>query len=112
MEVTRSGWNPSKFVLKKGVPVKWVIEGKEITGCNNAISVPKLGLDFKIKKGTQTIQFTPKETGTISWSCWMGMIPGVFVVKDEVSGSSQKELEKVVVPSGGSCGGGCGCGGA
>ena len=110
MEVNRYGWTPEKFILKKGVPVKWVIEGKEITGCNNAIQVPKLGLKFDIKKGTQTIEFTPKETGTISWSCWMGMIPGVFVVKDQVTGAPQ-ELTTVQVPKGGSCGGGCGCGG-
>ena len=115
MEVNRYGWKPDKFILKKGVPVKWVIEGKEINGCNNAIQVPKLGLKFDVKKGTQTIEFTPKSTGTISWSCWMGMIPGVFVVKDQVdSASAQQELAAVAVPKGGSCGsggGGCGCGG-
>ena len=46
----------------------------------------------------------------------MGMIPGVFVVKDEVNVNSvQEELNNIKVPSGGSCGaggGGCGCGGA
>jgi uncharacterized protein len=114
MEVNRYGWSPDKFVLKKGVPVKWIIEGKEINGCNNAIQVPKLGLKFDIKKGEQIIEFTPTETGTISWSCWMGMIPGVFIVKDEVDGNSANQaLEEVEVPAGGSCGGGggCGCGG-
>ena len=49
MEVNRYGWEPNKFVLKKGIPVKWVIDGKEITGCNNAIQVPKLGLNFNMK---------------------------------------------------------------
>jgi len=115
MEVNRYGWTPDKFVLKKGVPVKWIIEGKEINGCNNAIQVPKLGLNFDIKKGEQVIEFTPTESGTISWSCWMGMIPGVFIVKDEVdSNSVGQALNEVEVPEGGSCGsggGGCGCGG-
>jgi uncharacterized protein len=82
MNVTRYGWEPNTFVLKKGVPVKWVIYGKEITGCNNAISVPKLGLEFKIKPGEQVIEFTPDEAGVISWSCWMGMIDGKFIVED------------------------------
>jgi len=113
MEVNRYGWSPDKFVLQKGVPVKWNIEGKEINGCNNAIQVPSLGLKFDIKPGIQTIEFTPTETGTISWSCWMGMIPGVFVVEDEVSiGSSA--LDDIELPPASSCGseGGCGCGGA
>lgn len=103
MEVNRNGWTPDKFVLKKGVPVKWIIDGKEINGCNNAIQVPKLGLNFNIHKGNQTIEFTPTETGTISWSCWMGMIPGIFIVKDEII-NAQEDLEAVVVPKAGSCG--------
>jgi uncharacterized protein len=115
MEVNRYGWSPDKFVLQKGVPVKWIITGKELNGCNNAIQVPKLGLNFDIKKGEQIIEFTPTESGTISWSCWMGMIPGVFIVKDNIDTNNvQDDLNSVVVPAGGSCGsggGGCGCGG-
>ena len=115
MEVNRYGWSPEKFVLQKGVPVKWIIEGKEINGCNNAIQVPKYGLNFDITPGEQIIEFTPTESGTISWSCWMGMIPGVFVVKDSVDANSVTDvLNEVDVPAGGSCGGstgGCGCGG-
>ena len=112
MDVIRYGWSPDKFILKKGVPVKWIINGKEINGCNNAIQVPKLGLDFDIIRGEQTIEFVPKEEGVIPWSCWMGMIPGVFIVKDDIdienSESVQQELEAVQVPSAGSCGGSCG----
>jgi sulfite exporter TauE/SafE/plastocyanin domain-containing protein/copper chaperone CopZ len=113
MNVTASGWSPNKFLLKKGVPVKWVINGLEITGCNRAIKVPALGLSFDIKPGLQTIEFTPNESGTIDWSCWMGMIKGVFEVKDDVSLDDPSEfasqLEAVQAPAGGS-GGGCGCG--
>jgi sulfite exporter TauE/SafE/copper chaperone CopZ len=118
MNVTRYGWQPAKFVLKKGVPVKWIIDGQELTSCNNAIQVPKLKLRFDIKPGLQTIEFTPNEAGTIPWSCWMGMIPGVFVVKEEVNTNSPEavkaELQNIPVPSGGSCGGGGGggCGGS
>ena len=81
MEVNRYGFVPSTFTLKKGVPVKWIINGKELTGCNNAIQVPSMGMEFKVKKGEQVIEFTPTEAGTIRWSCWMGMIHGSFIVK-------------------------------
>ncbi|MBS3123345.1 sulfite exporter TauE/SafE family protein [Candidatus Woesearchaeota archaeon] len=117
MDVLSSGWKPDKFVLQKDVPVKWIINGKELNGCNSAIQVPKLGLSFDIKKGEQVIEFTPTEEGTISWSCAMGMIPGVFIVQKEAatdSAQTVKVLNEVQVPQGGSCGGGggCGCGGA
>lgn len=118
MDVTRYGWSPDKFILKKDVPVRWIINGLEITGCNNAIQVPKYNLKFDIKKGEQVIEFTPTEEGVIPWSCWMGMIPGTFVVKSDIDINNKdvvkQELEQVQVPKGGSCGGstgGCGCGG-
>ena len=118
MEVNRYGWEPDKFVLKKGVPVRWIINGKEINGCNNAIQVPKFGLDFDIKRGEQIIEFTPNQEGMIRWSCWMGMIQGVFIVKEDIDLSNQnavkEELDAVPELEGGSCGGGsggCGCGG-
>src|SRR5208283_2796268 len=85
MDVTKSGYEPNHFVLRRGVPVKWIIDGKEITECNRRIIVPKLGLEFDIKKGVQTVEFTPKEPGDIfiPWSCWMGMLHGQLEVVDE-----------------------------
>ena len=119
MEVNRDGWEPDKFVLQKGVPVRWIINGKEITGCNKAIQVPKLGLNFDIKQGEQVIEFTPEEEDTIPWSCWMGMIQGTFIVKNDINLENQdeiqQELSEVSVPQSGSCGGSCGsstCGAA
>ncbi|MBD3204440.1 hypothetical protein GF327_09185 [Candidatus Woesearchaeota archaeon] len=119
MEVDRYGWKPDKFVLKKGVPVKWIINGKEINGCNNAIQVPKYGLEFDIIQGEQVIEFTPEQEGVVRWSCWMGMIPGTFIVKEDIDLENQEEikeeLKKVPDQPRGSCGGACGnpsCGAA
>ncbi|HUL11191.1 MAG TPA: sulfite exporter TauE/SafE family protein [Methylococcaceae bacterium] len=90
MEVNKKGYQPNSFVLKKGVPVKWIIDGKELNECNRAITVPKLGLQFDIKAGEQVIEFTPRERGTILWSCWMGMIRGSFQVQDEPTGTIEE----------------------
>jgi len=117
MDVLASGWSPSQFVLKKGVPVKWIINGKEITSCNNAIQVPKLGLKFDVKPGIQIIEFTPNEEGIIPFSCWMGMRRGNFIVKEDIDLTNkevvQKELNSVPALKSGTCsmGSGCGCGG-
>ncbi|MFM8441719.1 MAG: sulfite exporter TauE/SafE family protein [Methylococcus sp.] len=83
MEIVSGKFVPNHFVLKKGVPVKWVIEGKELNKCNQSLVVPSYDLKFDVHPGLQTIEFTPKEAGVISWSCWMGMIPGSFMVVDE-----------------------------
>jgi sulfite exporter TauE/SafE/copper chaperone CopZ len=120
MDVTASGWKPDRFVLQKGVPVRWIINGKQITNCNKAIQVPKLGLSFDIKPGEQTIEFTPTEAGTMPWSCWMGMIRGTFIVVDDATAQDADNIKKEIdnapaaTAPAGTCGmgggGGCGCG--
>jgi len=80
MTVTRSGYRPDSFVLRQGMPVKWVIDGRELTNCNRRILVPALDLDIELGEGKQTIEFVPSESGVIPWSCWMGMLPGSFVI--------------------------------
>lgn len=111
MNVTSNGWEPNKFVLKKGIPVKWIIDGQEITSCNNAITVPKLGLEFDINKGEQVIEFTPTEEGTIPWSCWMGMIRGTFIVKSDVDPTDTKKVQEALNSVNVPASSGCGCGG-
>lgn len=111
MDVTRNGWSPDVFVLKRGVPVKWIINGKELTGCNSGIQVPKYGLEFKIKQGEQIIEFTPSEEGTVTWSCWMGMIQGSFIVKADIGNKQQIKQEVDAAIAAAPASGGCGCGG-
>ncbi len=89
MTVKAGGYRPNRFVIKRGVPVRWVIEGQELTGCNRVILVPQLNLEIELKPGTQVVEFVPKQPGTISWSCWMGMLHGEFVVIDGEAGEEQ-----------------------
>lgn len=132
MDVTRFGFEPNKLTIKKGVPVKWIVNGKQLNGCNNEIIVPSKDIDFKVQPGEQTIEFTPTETGTIPFSCWMGMIRGSFtVVENDASvapattsatapavtgaavatNNAPSNSPTCGMASGGSCGGaGCGCG--
>jgi sulfite exporter TauE/SafE/copper chaperone CopZ len=83
MDVIASGFSPNHFVLSRGIPVKWVINGKQVTSCNHRIIVPSLNLEFDVKEGRQTIEFTPTKVGVIPWSCWMGMLHGDFEVIEE-----------------------------
>ncbi|MEI6541999.1 MAG: sulfite exporter TauE/SafE family protein [Methylococcales bacterium] len=90
MDVLKSSFSPNKFTLSKGVPVKWVINGKELNECNKVIVIPQYKLKIELKDGTQIIEFTPPDTGVVPWSCWMGMIPGIFIVVDNGSPTSEK----------------------
>jgi len=93
MDVVKAGFKPNKFTLRKDIPVKWVINAKELNECNKAIVVPKYGLKVEFKPGIQVIEFTPTETGVIPWSCWMGMIPGTFIVVEDPQSTGTQEPE-------------------
>ena len=83
MNVTQNGYEPAKFVIRKGTPVRWVINVKELTECNRTILVPKLGLEIDLHLGEQTVEFTPNQAGVILWSCGMGMLRGEFESLDD-----------------------------
>ncbi|MDO8516526.1 MAG: sulfite exporter TauE/SafE family protein [Nanoarchaeota archaeon] len=115
MEVSGSGYSPNSFVLKKGVPVKWNVNVKQLTGCNSELVSNEYNVNARLKQGLNTFEFTPDKTGTFGFSCGMGMIRGSFIVTD--SGiASQQEVKAATPAKGSTCnmgsgGGGCGCGG-
>ncbi|HWR07584.1 sulfite exporter TauE/SafE family protein [Sporomusa sp.] len=81
MTADRNGYQPSVLYVQKGIPVKWIIEGKAINSCNNEVVVPTLQIKKKLIKGENMIEFMPKGED-ITFSCWMGMIRGVIKVVD------------------------------
>lgn len=76
MKVVSSGYLPNYFTVKKGVPVKWKIQGEDVYGCQAYLIIPKLGIQKTISSGENLIEFTPKEAGPINFSCGMGMFRG------------------------------------
>ena len=94
MDVLSAGFKPNKFTLRKGIPVKWAINAKELNECNKAIVVPQYELNIKLQPGLQVIEFTPPEIGVVPWSCWMGMIPGTFIVVENEPAPEQSQMPK------------------
>ncbi len=76
-----SGRYPN-ITVQAGIPVKWVIDapGGSINGCNNRMLIGDYGIEYSFQPGENVIEFTPVETGTVQYSCWMGMIRGTITV--------------------------------
>jgi hypothetical protein len=106
MDVSASGYSPNSFVIKQDVPVKWNINVKELTSCNGELVLNAYGIDIKLKQGLNTVQFTPDKTGTIPFSCGMGMLHGSFIIT-ETGTASQQQVATATPKTGASCG----CGG-
>lgn len=81
MKQLANGYSPNKFTIKKGIPVKWVIDSMEPYSCASSLVIPKLGISKKLVRGENIIEFTPTEVGTLKFSCSMGMFTGAFEVQ-------------------------------
>ena len=77
------GFYPSSFTIQEDLPVRWVIEGENISGCINTIIIPDLKKEFTLQKGENIFEFTPTESGDLIFSCWMGMVGGKFNVVEQ-----------------------------
>ncbi|KKQ71777.1 MAG: heavy metal transport/detoxification protein [Candidatus Peregrinibacteria bacterium GW2011_GWC2_39_14] len=74
------GYDPDYFVVKKGIPVKWIINSENINTCASSIFMPKMNIRKYLEEGENVIEFTPTEEGTIKFSCSMGMYTGKFTI--------------------------------
>jgi uncharacterized protein len=81
MKITASGFEPNILKIKSDLPVRWVINGDEVTGCTNRIIVPLLNISRNITRGENVIIFTPTAKGDLPFSCGMGMVRGKFIVE-------------------------------
>lgn len=80
MSVNAQGYNPQYFTVKQGVPVRWIVKGENVFGCQGFITAPKLGIQKALSMGENIFEFTPKEKGLIAFSCSMNMFRGMFNV--------------------------------
>jgi sulfite exporter TauE/SafE/copper chaperone CopZ len=81
------------ITVQKGIPVKWIIkaEKKDMNGCNNEIVIPKFNIVKRLEIGDNIIEFTPTESGTFAYSCWMGMIRSKITVVDDFNNREASE---------------------
>ena len=118
MNALAFAYEPNRFRVKAGMPVRWEITDKGTSGCTNAVISKELfpGQIDLTQRTTSIKEFTPQKPGKYKFSCWMGMVSGTIEVIGQ-DGSSGQWAEAVgeEIPSGASgCGGGgdggCGCG--
>ena len=73
------------IVVQKGIPVNFIIKANpsSLTSCNGILTIPEYGIEKELKPGENIIEFTPRETGNIPYSCKMGMVKSKIIVVDD-----------------------------
>lgn len=87
VQVVKTKLLPNKYTpitVRQDIPVKWIItaDKESLNGCNNEIVIPKYKIDKKLVPGDNIIEFIPEESGTVAFSCWMGMIKSQITVSN------------------------------
>ncbi len=76
MNEERSGYVPNNFMVKKGIPVRWIINANFPYSCAASLIAPSLGIRGLLKEGENVFEFTPEKVGDIPFMCSMGMYRG------------------------------------
>jgi sulfite exporter TauE/SafE len=74
------GYNPNRFIIKRGVPTVWTITSTDSYTCASSLVVPALDIARSLRPGENIIEFTPTKTGRLKFSCSMGMYTGIIEV--------------------------------
>ena len=90
------------FVVQAGVPLKWTIRvtADDLNGCDNPVTVPAYGIQKTLVPGDNLIEFTPKATGVIGYTCWMGMIRSRITVVSDLGKAATLTPDQLNGPSG------------
>ena len=76
------GYESDTSVLKAGIPVRLKLNTDGVRSCSRAFTIPDLGIQKVLPEtGETVIEFTPKKTGKLVYSCSMGMYSGEFTVQ-------------------------------
>ena len=81
------------ITVQKGIPVKWTIkaDADSINGCNDTLQIPQYNITQTLQPGDNIISFTPAQEGTVTYSCWMGMIRSTITVVPDISNAAAGE---------------------
>jgi hypothetical protein len=79
INVVSGGYVSDVDSIKAGVPTRLKLVTNNTAGCSRAFVIPKLRYQVQVTlpaTGEEVVEFTPTETGTLSYNCSMGMYTG------------------------------------
>ena len=77
-----NGYSPANVVVYAGYPVRWTMQSSDTSTCASSLVVPGAGVRMRLALGPNTIDLPALPTGTLSYSCAMGMYGGKITVVD------------------------------
>jgi len=107
MTESDGGYAPNIFHIKPNAKTRWIINATNPYTCASQVVVPSLGVTKQLEQGENVIEFISPASGTIKFSCSMGMYTGKIIIDAVVSDTptsfvpSQSATVSTVQASGG-----------
>lgn len=79
--IDKGMYMPATIAVEKGKPVELTFKAGKSPGCGSTIVFKSLKISKEVGSKPVVVKFTPKEAGTIAFTCGMGMFDGKVVVK-------------------------------
>ena len=81
IHASTSGYSPSAFTVKKGIPVKLIFTADKYAGCGTQLMMPDFGVNLIASEGQEVpVEFTPNQEGVFAYRCSMNMFKGKMTV--------------------------------
>ena len=81
IQVFPTSYTPNRIQVQSDIPVRLNLTPTGGFGCTAAFRIPKLGIATNLPQNqTTVVEFTPKTSGKIAWTCSMGMYSGIIEV--------------------------------
>ncbi|EKD29771.1 MAG: hypothetical protein ACD_78C00275G0002 [uncultured bacterium (gcode 4)] len=80
------GYTPNVFHIKPNRKTRWIINATNPYSCASQLTAPSIGVSKQLEQGENVIEFISPASGTIRFSCSMGMYSGKIIVDSAESG--------------------------
>jgi plastocyanin domain-containing protein len=91
INVTEKGFEPARIEVMKDQPLQLVVTRKTDQTCAKQIVIPDANIkaDLPLDKPV-SVNFTPKRSGELKYSCGMNMLTGVLQVTDSTPATGRE----------------------
>jgi sulfite exporter TauE/SafE len=84
------GYSPGNVAIYAGIPTHWTIKSSTTGTCAASLVIPSLGRQVRLHVGDNRIELPAMASGTLEYSCAMGMYGGQITVIDRPNGVPSK----------------------
>jgi len=82
-----AGYSPGNVSIYAGTPTHWTIKSSTSATCAAALVIPSLNRQVRLHVGDNVIDLPAMQSGTLDYSCVMGMYGGRITIVDRPAGA-------------------------